>query len=735
MIRALHRWPGLVAAVFLVVLSLSGAVLSVFPALDRISAPQAQTSLDVATLADRIHGNYPGVEQIRRAPSGRVTAYWFHDGVPGSAVIDPATGTATASADPNKTQRWLTELHRSLFLDDSGRMVIAGAALGMLLLTVSGAALVARRSGGWRSWSSPVRGPLAGRLHVKVARVAVVGLGLSSLTALWMSALTFELLPDTGSNPVFPSAVSAQMGVELTAIPLLIETKVSELRELTFPYAGDVSDVFTLKTDSGKGYIDQGTGAVLAWDTPGTLASISETIYTLHTGQGAPLLGLVMGLLALATPILAVTGALVWCAARRGQPRIRDNARAGSADTIVLVGSEGGSTWGFAATLHQALVQAGHLIHTAPMSAFNPHEYSNAERLIILTATYGDGVGPASATGFLKRLRRGEYVRKTPVAVLGFGDRSFPKFCAYGQAVAQDLQNAGYEMLLPFDTIDRQSVQDFARWGRDLAASMGSSFELDHQPVVPEVVKLTLTSRRDYGADVQAPTSILRFALPKLSIWQRVTRTGFARFEAGDLIGIFPSGSIVPRLYSLASGRGDGFVEIVVKKQSGGLCSGQLVTLEPGDTIQAFLRRNPNFHAQTAKTPLILVGAGTGVAPLAGIVRANTRLRPIHLLFGMRHLHSDFLYQEEISGWQADGKLHHLLEAESRGARPRYVQDVLRAEAVEMLGLIQQGAKVMVCGGREMAGGVASAMTDILSPVGLSLQTLKAEGRYVEDVY
>ena len=74
MIRALHRWPGLLALALVTLLSLSGAALSVFPAVERVSAPQTEAGLTVATLADRIQAVYPGVEQIRRAPSGRITA-------------------------------------------------------------------------------------------------------------------------------------------------------------------------------------------------------------------------------------------------------------------------------------------------------------------------------------------------------------------------------------------------------------------------------------------------------------------------------------------------------------------------------------------------------------------------------------------------------------------------------------------------------------------------------------
>jgi len=80
MIRALHRWPGLLALAIVMVLALSGAALSVFPAAERIAALQAGGSLTVDILAARIQSQYPGVEQIRRSPSGRIMAYWFDQG-------------------------------------------------------------------------------------------------------------------------------------------------------------------------------------------------------------------------------------------------------------------------------------------------------------------------------------------------------------------------------------------------------------------------------------------------------------------------------------------------------------------------------------------------------------------------------------------------------------------------------------------------------------------------------
>ena len=734
MIRAFHRWPGLLALALLAVLSLSGAALSVFPAAERIAAPQAEAGLTVATLAERVQSAYPGVEQIRRAPSGRITAYWFDQGAPGAAVIDPATGLGVASADPDPTRRWLTNLHRSLFLGDGGRIATAAGAAAMLILALSGALLVARRVGGWRRWFARLRGPLAGRLHVEIARIAVTGLVLSSATALWMTASTFDLLPGAGA-PAMPVEASGETGIAPGRMTVLAQTPVTELRALGFPYPGDATDVFTLKTDRGTGYLDQGTGALLAWTDLTGWERVSETVAMLHTGQGAAALGLVLGLMALGVPAMGVTGVVVWFAGRRGRPRIRGNRPAGRAETILLVGSEGGSTWGFAATLHAALTRAGQSVHAAPMSAFAPERYAAARRIIVLAATYGDGAAPASARGFLDRLAAADRAPDAPLAVLGFGDRSFPAYCAFAEAVSKAAQAKGWPQFMALDDIDRQSPQDFARWGRALGDAMGIDLDLSHQPVRPATETLTLVSRRDYGAEVQAPAAILRFALPRATLWRRLVGAGFARFEAGDLIGILPEGSPVPRLYSLASARRDGFIEIVVRKHPGGLASSQLTALEPGRTVTAFLRRNPGFRPGRGRAPLLLIGAGTGIAPLAGFVRGNRRRRPVHLFFGMRDPGSDFFYDEELRAWRDDGRLTRLVTAVSRGSRPHYVQDALRAEAAQVARLLRDGARVMVCGGRDMAAGVADALAEILAPVGLAPAALKAEGRYVEDVY
>ena len=134
MLRHFHRWPGLLAAALILALALSGAALSLFPAMEWLASPGQVPGQTVADLAARVLATHPGVEQIRRSPSGRITAYWFVADQAGAAVVDPATGQDIASADQGAIQIWLTDFHRALLLDDTGRYATATGALAMLVL-------------------------------------------------------------------------------------------------------------------------------------------------------------------------------------------------------------------------------------------------------------------------------------------------------------------------------------------------------------------------------------------------------------------------------------------------------------------------------------------------------------------------------------------------------------------------------------------------------------------------
>ncbi|MBQ0920129.1 PepSY domain-containing protein [Hydrogenophaga aromaticivorans] len=732
--KVIHRWLGLTVGTLAVVLGITGSVLAIDPVQQAWQAPAAPGDLPVATLVERVTRTVPGAEEIRHLPSGAIVVFSFAGDQPQAQYVDPADGRVLGAWQASALPRWVKNLHRSLLLGDAGRWGAAGIALTMGLLCVTALVLLLRRMGGWRQLAARVRGSLAQRIHVVAGRVVLAVLCLTSLTALTMSASTLGLVElDSRVEPEVLSVFTGQPDLPGAQLATLQSLAVQDLRKLNLPGPTDPEDTWNVTTAQGQGWIDRYSGQMLAWQDATLAQRIYDWAVVLHTGEAAWPWAVVLGLVGASVLLFWLSGVVIWWQARRQTPHITGNTPLAQADVLIFVASEGGSTWGFAQKLQDALSQGGHRVHTSALENFRTT--AATRQVFVLAATYGEGQAPAHASRALEHIAKLS-AGAVPVTVLGFGDRQFPAFCAFAVALDHTLRAQGWPTLLPLDCIHQQSGQQFARWGVALAQALGEPLVLEHVPRVPPTTALTLVARQDYPGVTGQATAILRFAWPAQGPGARLRGHGLARFAAGDLVGIVPPGSAVPRYYSLASSWKDGFLEICVRQLPGGLCSTHLIGLKMGDSITAFIRPNPGFALPRTRRPVLLIGAGTGVAPLAGFIRRNDRRRPMHLYFGGRDPARDFYFGPDIQRWLGEGRLATLQTVFSRVPDGGgYVQDALRRDAERVRGLVAQGAIVRVCGSRAMAQGVAEALDTVLAPLQLSVSTLKAKERYAEDVF
>ena len=733
--KAIHRWLGLTVGTLALVLGLTGAILAFDPVQQAWQAPAAPGDLSVAALVERVARTVPGMEEIRHLPSGAIVVFSFDGDQAQASYVDPADGRVLGPWQPSALPRWVKNLHRSLLLGDAGRWGAAGIALAMALICISALVLLLRRMGGWRRLAARVRGSLAQRLHVLTGRVVLALLLLTSLTALTMSASTLGLVAlDAGVEPDVVSVVSVVAGQPAlqalagAQLPLLQSLAVRDLRKLNFPDAADPEDTWKVATNQGEVWIDRYSGQTLATQNTTFAQDVYDWALVLHTGEGAWPWAVVLALVGASVLLFWWSGMVIWWQARRQAPHITGSSPLAQADVLIFVASEGGSTWGFAQALQDALARSGHRVHSSALEHFQTTPATR--QVFVFAATYGEGQAPAHASGALERIAKLS-ASAVPVTVLGFGDRQYPAFCAFAEALEQALRARGWPALLPLECIHQQSGQQFARWGATLAQALGEPLVLDYVPRVPATTALTLVARQNYRAHSGEPTAILRFAWPAQGGGTRL-----AHFAAGDLVGILAPGSAVPRYYSLASGWADGFLEICVRQLPGGLCSTHLLGLQPGDRIAAFIRPNPGFALPRTRRPVLLIGAGTGVAPLAGFIRRNDRRTPMYLYFGGRDPAQDYYFGPEIQRWLGEGRLASVQAVFSRIPEGGgYVQDALRRDAECLRALVAQGALVRVCGSRAMAQGVAQALDTILAPLQLSVATLKEKERYAEDVF
>jgi cytochrome P450/NADPH-cytochrome P450 reductase len=185
-----------------------------------------------------------------------------------------------------------------------------------------------------------------------------------------------------------------------------------------------------------------------------------------------------------------------------------------------------------------------------------------------------------------------------------------------------------------------------------------------------------------------------------------------------------------------------------------GVCSGHLSLVPDGGTVFTFVRQ-PSIAfrpPENPHVPMIMVGAGTGMAPFRGFLQERESLRargvPIatSLLFlGCRDPEDDLLYADELKAYETD-KVATLIPAFSRveGYPNRYVQHALEASADEVWAAMQQDAVVFVCGNAStMAPGVRAALVAVFrAKTGAGdadgeawLAGLRTNNRYLEDIW
>ena len=217
--------------------------------------------------------------------------------------------------------------------------------------------------------------------------------------------------------------------------------------------------------------------------------------------------------------------------------------------------------------------------------------------------------------------------------------------------------------------------------------------------------------------------------------------------------------ALQPRLYSIASSQAaqDGDVHLTVStvryplhgSERWGVVSGGLSRLADAEaTLPVYVKTNPHFRLPADDAPILMIGAGTGVAPYRAFMQER-ELRNVAgrswLIFGDRNFRSDFLYQAE---WQAQlkaGTLTRMDVAFSRDAGGKaYVQHRLREQARDVFAWLEEGAHLYVCGdAKGMAPDVHQALLAVVAEQGaLSPQaaedyvrTLQRDCRYQRDVY
>jgi NADPH-ferrihemoprotein reductase len=184
-----------------------------------------------------------------------------------------------------------------------------------------------------------------------------------------------------------------------------------------------------------------------------------------------------------------------------------------------------------------------------------------------------------------------------------------------------------------------------------------------------------------------------------------------------------------------------------------GACSGYLARGITNSAIRVHLRPSTFRLPADSNVPIIMIGPGTGVAPMRALLQERSHQRQSLgqavgrniLYFGCRTSKEDFIYEDEFDNFQASGVLDSLYVAFSREQKEKvYVQHLLKANGCDTWKLVDEdGAYIYVCGGVKMGNDVSETLKGIfVSKGGMTAEAAKEylvqlsqKGRFVQELW
>ncbi|MCH2056983.1 MAG: flavodoxin domain-containing protein [Thalassotalea sp.] len=419
-------------------------------------------------------------------------------------------------------------------------------------------------------------------------------------------------------------------------------------------------------------------------------------------------------------------------------------------DTLIAYASQSGSAMSLAKRFKKSLF---HTCDVRCVSTLEPGVFTQYDNVLLIASTYGEGQPPEKAHKFVRKLSQFDgYQSVVNYSILALGDRHYGDFCAFGHQLEQLLSSKGAKAITDLVEVDRLDSNAINQWWQALSTKLSwrtkgvkqefcdllvtdnmccnpsqdnrhahivqfDKQQLSYQPgdllaIAPErSIEQARQITKSLGFDEQENVMFNKRITSLIDALTHLEWQGETAANAQSLVDKLRP--ISPRVYSIASSPYQDTIELLVRRhyssdKDPGLASHYLCDLAPKETISADVRVHSNFHLPAHDVPLILIGAGTGLAPLIGFLRhrAATGSSQQHwLFFGEQHKESDFYFADEINAMHQQQLITALNLAWSRDENRSYIGEHILRERQQLLSWVDKlGAYIYICGNQSGFG-------------------------------
>lgn len=726
--RFAHLMLAILASLVLVVASLTGVVLAIDTANEK-TYPYRVANFEEITLdkfLPELRKKYPEISNISVDHNQIVSLEAFDDeGNEIKGYINPNSGEILGKTiEKNELIQWNIALHRSLFLHETGRFIIGFASFLFFLIAISGTILLIKRQNGILKFFSKVHSDSFSQyLHVVTGRIMLIPVLIIALTGTYLFLIRFEILPKEKVKQTEYIENTSLKKLPLSDFSVFKEIKLAEVSKIEFPFMeDDPEEFFILKLKDRELTLNQLTGQTVS-ETKYPFTQIVEKLsFDLHTGQINFVWAIVLAIASLNILLFIYSGFAITL--KRTKTKVKNKFKAKDCEFILLVGSENGTTFGFANQIHIQLQANGKKSYLTDMNHFS--EFPSAKQLVVFTSTYGLGEAPANASKFEKLVHQFPQKHKISYSVVGFGSKSYADFCEYAKQIDNLLSKQSWtEKSLELYTVNDKSAEEFTKWVSDWAnlntLAIATAPSLYSQKV-PKLKKLTVVDRAEITSE-EVTTFRINLKPSKLT-----------KFKSGDLLAIYPKNNAVERFYSI--GKVNNSIQLIVRLHPNGLGSGFLYQLKKGAEIKARLIKNNHFHFPKKASKVALISNGTGIAPFLGMIDENKNTVETHLYCGFRKENELTNRYSEITKKHLNGgKLKSFHLAFSRQETSQYVMDLIVRDQNFFLELLKNKDVVMICGSLKMQKDVEAVLISICEMNGENFEIFKANGQVLADCY
>jgi len=641
------------------------------------------------------------------------------------AYVDPENGKILGLPEKqSEFFQWVTGLHRSLFLHETGRFFIGLTAFLLVLITVSGTFLILQRQRGLKRFFARIaKDNFAQYYHVVLGRLSLIPIFIIALSGTYLSLVRFELFSAAKTSPKIDFDVIRSAPVRRASdFDIFKRTRLKDVESVEFPFSEDVEDYYTLKLKTGEYAVNQLTGDLLSDVQYPASVFYTNLSLDLHTGRGSSLWAIILAVSSANILFFIYSGFAITFKRRANRTKNRYTNQ--EAKVVILVGSENGSTFGFAKAIHAQLIKGGVKSFLAELNQYTI--FPEAAHLIVVTATYGLGEAPSNAVEFVRLVEKYPQTQPVSYSILGFGSHAYPDFCKFAFEADHILSLQPWAIrLIDIHTVNDKSPDEFNLWIETWSQQAGMELL-----VLPELYKANtkrlekMTISGILPADAVAGDTFTVTLRPKKGV----------QVTSGDLLAVYPGNDHRERLYSIGVINKE--IQLTVKLHHDGLGSGFLKRLQPGEKIAARIINNKHFHFPQEASEVYMISNGTGIAPFLGMISQNVKGIPCHLYCGFRENSSYERYVSFLTEQQIAKKVNTVHVAISREGNRQYVSDLLSMDTDLVVAMFLSHGVLMICGSLAMQKDVMELLEVIcMQQTGKSVSYYQSRGQILTDCY